>query len=75
MADSVQPTEIMTVREISEYLKLAPSTIYRLTQSGEIPARKVGGTWRFSRNQIDRWLENPTKIAISELSSNYESGN
>lgn len=48
--------DILTVREVAEYLRLAESTVYRLAQEGEIPGRKIGGTWRFSRNGLDRWL-------------------
>lgn len=59
MSNQTDISQVMTVSEISAYLKLARSTVYRLAQTGEIPARKVGGTWRFSRKQVDRWLEQP----------------
>lgn len=62
MSEEFEPVQVMTVGEISEYLKLARSTVYRLAQTGEIPARKVGGTWRFSRKQVDRWLEQPDQF-------------
>src|SRR5690606_31117018 len=29
---------------------------YRLAASGEIPAFKLGGTWRFRRSELDRWI-------------------
>jgi excisionase family DNA binding protein len=48
--------EIMTVHEVAEYLRLAEATIYKLAQSGEIPAAKVGGTWRFKKDMIDEWF-------------------
>lgn len=32
-------------------------TIYRLAASGEIPAFKLGGTWRFSRSDIESWIK------------------
>lgn len=46
----------MTVKEVSEYLRIAESTVYRLVQEGELPGRKVGGMWRFSRKGIEEWL-------------------
>ena len=46
----------MTVPEVSEFLKIGESTIYRLAQDGKLPARKVGGVWRFSRKSLDEWL-------------------
>jgi excisionase family DNA binding protein len=48
---------VMTVREVAEYLKVAPSTVYRLARQGEVPGRKIGGAWRFSRRTIDAWID------------------
>jgi excisionase family DNA binding protein len=48
--------EIMTVREVARYLCLAESTVYKLVSNGGIPAKKIGGAWRFSRQNIDAWL-------------------
>ncbi len=48
---------IMTVEEVSEYLRLAQSTIYKLLNEGKLPGRKIGGSWRFSRRALDEWLE------------------
>ena len=38
-----EPTEILTVREVAEYLKVRPGTIYRMAAAGEMPGFKVGG--------------------------------
>jgi excisionase family DNA binding protein len=54
--------EIMTPREAAEYLSVHVRTIYRLAKNGEIPCRKVGGSWRFKKDALDDWLswvENP----------------
>lgn len=51
-----KPDEIMTVKELATYLKLAESTVYKLAQEGEIPGRKIGGNWRFSLEQINKWM-------------------
>ena len=45
----------MTLREVAELLKLSEKTVYRLAQRKEIPAFKVGGSWRFMRSDIDNW--------------------
>ncbi len=55
--------EIMTPREAAEYLSVHVRTIYRLVKHGEIPGRKIGGSWRFKKNALDEWLsmkENPS---------------
>ena len=48
--------DLLTVQEVSVFLRKSPSTIYRLTREGRLPARKVGGTWRFSRKGLEAWL-------------------
>ena len=45
--------EILTIREVAGFLKVTERTIYRLAAANKIPAFKVGGTWRFSRIDID----------------------
>ena len=46
---------VMTVKEVSAYLKVHPSTIYRQLKSGRLPAFRVGSDWRFNVESIDRW--------------------
>jgi excisionase family DNA binding protein len=46
----------MTPREAAEYLSIHVRTIYRLVKNGEIPCRKVGGSWRFKKFALDEWL-------------------
>lgn len=54
------PTDIMTIQEVAEYLKLNEKTAYRLASEGEIPGFKVGGSWRFKRQDIERWIARKT---------------
>ena len=49
-------SDIMTIKEIAEYLKVAEKTIYRLAASSKLPAFKVGGSWRFRKLEIDQWI-------------------
>ena len=55
---------VMTIPELATFLKLAPSTVYRLSSEGKIPGRKVGGRWRFSRKAIEEWLAAPTSVDV-----------
>ena len=52
----IQTREIMTPRDAAEYLSIHVRTIYRLVKNGEIPCRKVGGSWRFKKYALDEWL-------------------
>ena len=47
---------ILTAKELSQFLKLSGSTIYKLAVSGEIPAFKVGDSWRFELEEIQKMI-------------------
>lgn len=53
--------EILTIHELSAYLKLNEKTAYRLAAKGDIPGFKVGGSWRFRKSEIDRWIKQKEK--------------
>lgn len=48
--------EILTLKEVAQYLKLAEKTAYRLAAEGRLPGFKVGGSWRFKREDIEHWI-------------------
>lgn len=50
------PDAIMTIDELTKYLKISRSALYNLAQEGKPPAQKVGRHWRFHRAAVDRWL-------------------
>lgn len=52
--------DILTLDEVAAYLKSGKRTIYRLAASGEIPAFKLGGTWRFRKSDLERWIASRT---------------
>ena len=53
--------EILTLREVAAYLKLAEKTAYRLAAQGKLPGFKVGGSWRFRKFDIERWIDQESK--------------
>ena len=57
MSTSTSEGEILTIKQVADYLKVTERTIYRLAAAKKIPAFKVGGTWRFSRADIDNWIK------------------
>ena len=48
-------TNVLTLEEVANYLRVHPSTIYRLLKKKLLPAFKVGSDWRFNVESIDRW--------------------
>jgi len=55
--------DILTIKEVAEYLKVTERTLYRLVQERKIPAFKVGGSWRFRKAEINTWIGKQTEAA------------
>lgn len=49
--------DVLTIDELSTYLKISKSTLYKLVREGKIPSQKIGRHWRFRKETIDRWLD------------------
>lgn len=58
--------EILTVRELAEYLKIAEKTAYRFASEGKVPGFKVGSAWRFKKAEIDAWIKRQTEGNIAK---------
>ena len=54
-------TEVLTIKEVAEYLKVNERTIYRLAASNELPGFRVGNAWRFKRSDLDTWVLKQTE--------------
>jgi PAS domain S-box-containing protein/excisionase family DNA binding protein len=50
-------TEALTVAQVARLLGVSPDTVYRLAAAGELPGRKIGRIWRFSRDAIKQHLK------------------
>lgn len=48
--------ETLTPNDLSKILKLHPFTVTRLAREGKLPAFKVGGVWRFRKDEFERWI-------------------
>lgn len=51
---AIMGSDILTIKEVAEYLKLTEKTAYRLAAEGKIPGFKVGGSWRFRQDEIEK---------------------
>ena len=56
-----QTGDILTIRQLSEYLMVSEKTIYRMLDKGLLPAVRVGAQWRFRKRDIDTWLDEQVK--------------
>jgi len=49
-------SEILTVMDVAQFLRVPKSTVYKLARVGELPASKIGKHWRFLRRDIHEWM-------------------
>ena len=74
MSTSTSKGDILTIKQVADYLKVTERTIYRLAAAKKIPAFKVGGTWRFSRADIDRWIKQQSLVDLGNDSHDSAKG-
>jgi len=53
--------EILTTKEVAEYLHLHPFTVKKFARERKIPAFKIGADWRFHKKYIEKWIEKKLK--------------
>ena len=63
-------TTAMTVQDVANYLNIDPKTVYRLVNRGELPGFKVGGSWRFQKEDLDAWIAKQKETAASKAGEN-----
>lgn len=63
---SKTPDNALTIDELSAYLKIPKSSLYKLAQEGKLPGQKVGRHWRFHRAAIDKRLGQRAKNTETE---------
>jgi excisionase family DNA binding protein len=54
--------EIMTTKEVAEYLHIHPLTVHKHAREGKIPAFKIGTDWRFHKKYIERWIKEKSAL-------------
>jgi excisionase family DNA binding protein len=60
-----------TVAEVADMLRLNLGGTYRMIQSGDIPARKLGGRWVISRRAFHAWLDSLQEVSPEEASATH----
>lgn len=67
--------DIMTIKEVAEYIRVSQRTVNDWAQKSEIPCGKLGNVWRFKRSEIEQWVDDklsqkksfaPPKISMEE---------
>jgi len=63
----MEEKEIMTAKQLAEYLQMDEHTVNKLARSGQIPSLKIAGQWRFKKDVIDNWI---SEKALKRLTQN-----
>lgn len=58
--------EILTLNEVAKYLRVHPTTLYRLLEKPGFPGFRVGSDWRFKRSAIDAWVDAQRKDVAAQ---------
>lgn len=58
---------MLTVKELSDWLKIKPSTLYLWATQGKIPCRRIHSLIRFEQEAIQRWLESFPELHLTPL--------
>jgi excisionase family DNA binding protein len=57
---------IVTAKQIAQYLKLTESTIYKLASTGELPGFRIGKSWRFDMDEILERIKDEKKTRAGQ---------
>lgn len=62
----------LDVEQLAAYLHVGPQQVIKLADRGDLPGRKVGGSWRFSEAEVHGWLEKRIGVSDSEQLQNVQ---
>ena len=65
-------SEIITIKEAAELLKIPISSVYKLAQEGKIPCQKIGRHWRFHRQTLVDWVASGQIYNLKSTNENHE---
>lgn len=63
---------ILTLEQAAELLQLSARTVQRLVSRGRMPGRRIGGQWRFDRDQLREWVRGAEVETAAEPPSQIE---
>ena len=67
--------DLLTLSEVSNFLKVPKSTIYKLARERRLPGHKVGKHWRFVREEIESWVQSAGSEELVEAAASSSSRN
>lgn len=63
--DAQNDGEVMTIRDVAQYLRISEAKVYELARSGTIPALRIGKSWRFQKDLLKDWIRKGAESNIA----------
>ena len=63
-------SDYLNLNELTRYIKMSKSSVYKLTMDNKIPFIKRGKKLLFKKIAIDEWLEQYAQPTVLELKNN-----
>jgi len=60
-APELRGPDVLTLPQLAELLQVDEKTVRALATTGDLPGRKIGRYWRFSRQAVLDWLATPER--------------
>jgi excisionase family DNA binding protein len=57
VTQDIMKRKVLTIPEVSEYLRVSRQTIYRMLRRRDIPGFRIGGDWRFNVEDLGHWIQ------------------
>jgi len=55
--------ELMTIKDVADFLKVKPVTVYKLVHERKLPCIKISKAWRFKKEMLEKWIDNALSYA------------
>jgi excisionase family DNA binding protein len=57
--------EVMTIKDVAQYLRISEAKVYELARTGSIPALRIGKSWRFQKDLLKQWVRKSAEANIT----------
>ena len=55
---------VMTVKDVAQYLKISEAKVYYMANKSQLPAFRIGRSWRFQKDLIDSWIKRSSNLMV-----------
>ena len=63
--------QIVTVKEVAAFLKLKEATVCSLAAEGKLPGFKLGKSWRFDMDEMEKWISGMPRSGMGKLEQEH----